>query len=163
MNVTAVVISILVSVICVLLAILQYYYMGYKRATSLKLYEPLFTDLIVTDFRAYQMVNFYVRDEDDDTYKKPSMEFNKNKVDTEVEHCLKAAHAYKVSGKNDKALRLFEHAAAMAPNNPDVLIRYGEYLEEMHKDVVGADELYFKVNIFLRKGFIYSISHVYTY
>ncbi|KRT78842.1 hypothetical protein AMK59_7302 [Oryctes borbonicus] len=144
MNVTVIVISILVSVICVLLAILQYYYINYKKATFSKPYEPLFTDLIVNDFRTYHMVHYYANDEDNYIYKRSSKDYNKNKIDSEVEHCLKAALAYKVSGKNDKALRLFEHAAAMAPSNPDVLIQYGEYLEEMHKDVVGADELYFK-------------------
>lgn len=147
MNVTVIIISILVSVICVLLAILQYYYIGYKRATSVKLYEPLFTDLIVTDFRSYHMVNYYTSDDEGFIYPPPSKDYNKNRIDSEVENCLKAALAYKVSGKNDKALRLFEHAAAMAPDNPEVLIHYGEYLEEMHKDIVGADELYFKVRI----------------
>lgn len=145
MNVIVIVISIVVSAICVLLAILQYYYIGYKRATSLELYEPLFSELIVTDFRAYRVVNYYREDENDDTDKKRSREYNQNRIDSEVEHCLKAALAYKLSGKTDKALRLFQHAAAMAPHNPDVLIRYGEYLEEMHQDVVGADELYFTV------------------
>ncbi|KAG5876349.1 hypothetical protein JTB14_003671 [Gonioctena quinquepunctata] len=65
-------------------------------------------------------------------------------ADTEVYNTLQAAIAFKLSGKNHKALKLFEHAAAIAPENADVLNRYGEFLEQQHQDIVTADELYFK-------------------
>ncbi|XP_059485970.1 protein adenylyltransferase Fic [Neocloeon triangulifer] len=42
----------------------------------------------------------------------------------------------------DKALKLFQHAIALAPSNPDVLNHFGEFLEHTHKDVLEADTLY---------------------
>lgn len=66
---------------------------------------------------------------------------NNNK---EVYNTLQAAIVFKLTGKHYKALKLFEHAAAIAPDNPDVLNWYGEYLEEIRDDIVTADELYFK-------------------
>jgi Tfp pilus assembly protein PilF len=47
-------------------------------------------------------------------------------------------------GKHDKALKLFQHAAALAPRHPDILNHYGEFLEETRNDVVMADQLYFQ-------------------
>jgi Tfp pilus assembly protein PilF len=37
------------------------------------------------------------------------------------------------SGRPDKALKLFEHAVALAPKHPDVLNHYGEFLEDTKK------------------------------
>lgn len=51
----------------------------------------------------------------------------------------------KAQGKDDKALRLFKHALALAPKNPEVLNKYGEYLEHSRADVISADLLYFQV------------------
>lgn len=53
----------------------------------------------------------------------------------------------KAQGKDDKALRLFKHALALAPKNAEVLNKYGEYLEHSRADVVTADLLYFQVGI----------------
>ncbi|KAL1493144.1 hypothetical protein ABEB36_011261 [Hypothenemus hampei] len=64
-------------------------------------------------------------------------------TDSEVYNTIQAALAFKMAGKNSKAMKLFEHASAMAPDNADVLNWYGEFLEQ-HYDVVTADELYFK-------------------
>ncbi|XP_022184729.2 protein adenylyltransferase Fic [Nilaparvata lugens] len=50
----------------------------------------------------------------------------------------------KKSGKLEKALKLFEHAIALSPNHPDVLNHYGEFVEETNKDIIHADQLYFK-------------------
>ncbi|CAB0005695.1 unnamed protein product [Nesidiocoris tenuis] len=50
-------------------------------------------------------------------------------------------------GKTEKARKLFEHAVALAPRNPDVLNRYGEFLEYSAKDIVKADHLYLKALI----------------
>lgn len=50
-------------------------------------------------------------------------------------------------GKADKALRLFQHAIALAPKHPDILTRYGEFLEHEQKDVIAADEMYTKALI----------------
>jgi len=50
----------------------------------------------------------------------------------------------KKAGKHDKALKLFQHAAALAPRHPDILNHYGEFLEETQNDIVMADQLYFQ-------------------
>lgn len=51
----------------------------------------------------------------------------------------------KAQGKDDKALRLFKHALALAPKHPEVLNKYGEYLEHARSDIITADALYFQV------------------
>ncbi|GLH10182.1 Protein adenylyltransferase Fic [Gryllus bimaculatus] len=57
---------------------------------------------------------------------------------------LHAALEMKKAGKHDKALKLFKHAMALAPKHPDILNHYGEFLEETQKDIVAADQLYFR-------------------
>lgn len=69
-------------------------------------------------------------------------------IDTvEALSSLKVAMEMKAQGKDDKALRLFKHALALAPKNAEVLNKYGEYLEHSRADVVTADLLYFQVGI----------------
>lgn len=69
-------------------------------------------------------------------------------IDTvEALSSLKVAMEMKAQGKDDKALRLFKHALALAPKNAEVLNKYGEYLEHSRSDVVSADLLYFQVCI----------------
>ncbi len=46
------------------------------------------------------------------------------------------------SGKVDKAMKLYQHAYALDPTHPDVLVAYGEFLEKFKKDVVKAEHLY---------------------
>ncbi|KAF5302685.1 hypothetical protein FQA39_LY10181 [Lamprigera yunnana] len=53
-----------------------------------------------------------------------------------------------ISCKTDKAMRLFEHAAIIAPQNPDVLNHYGEFIEHMRNDTIVADELYSKALVY---------------
>ncbi|XP_012261018.2 protein adenylyltransferase Fic isoform X2 [Athalia rosae] len=55
---------------------------------------------------------------------------------------LHLALEMKLSGKQKKAIKLFQHAVALAPKHPDVLNHYGEFLEHTQKDVVKADEFY---------------------
>lgn len=43
-------------------------------------------------------------------------------------------------GKKDKALKLFKQATALSPHHPDILLHYGEFLEE--DDVIHAEHLY---------------------
>lgn len=57
---------------------------------------------------------------------------------------IKLAQEMKASGKDDKAMKLFEHAFVLAPKNPEVLIKYGEYLEQNRRDILTADQLYFQ-------------------
>lgn len=55
---------------------------------------------------------------------------------------LHLALEMKLSGKQKKAVKLFQHAVALAPKHPDVLNHYGEFLEHTQKDVIKADEFY---------------------
>lgn len=57
---------------------------------------------------------------------------------------LKLAMEMKAAGKDDKALRLFQHALALAPKNPEVLVKFGEYLEYCKNDILTADQLYYQ-------------------
>ncbi|KAM7352525.1 FIC domain protein adenylyltransferase [Cochliomyia hominivorax] len=57
---------------------------------------------------------------------------------------LKLAMDMYKAGKLDKAQKLFEHAYALAPKHPEVLLRYGEYLEHSRRDIVLADQYYFQ-------------------
>lgn len=61
---------------------------------------------------------------------------------------LKVAVEFRTLGKDDKALRLFKHALALAPKHPEVLTQYGEYLEHNRRDILSADLMYFQVSIF---------------
>ncbi|XP_037731444.1 protein adenylyltransferase Fic isoform X3 [Drosophila subpulchrella] len=45
-------------------------------------------------------------------------------------------------GKDNKAVRLFEHALALSPRFPEVLLRYGEFLEHTQRNIVLADQYY---------------------
>lgn len=51
----------------------------------------------------------------------------------------------KTQGKSEKASRLFKHALALAPKHPEILNKYGEYLEHSHSDIIAADMMYFQV------------------
>ncbi|KFB36134.1 AGAP009578-PA-like protein [Anopheles sinensis] len=55
---------------------------------------------------------------------------------------LKMAQEMKNLGKDDKALRLFQHALALSPKHPEILTKYGEFLEHNRQDVVSADQYY---------------------
>lgn len=55
---------------------------------------------------------------------------------------LHLALEMKLSGKQKKAIKLFQHAVALAPRHPDVLNHYGEFLEHTQNDVIKANEYY---------------------
>ncbi|XP_008543318.1 protein adenylyltransferase Fic [Microplitis demolitor] len=57
---------------------------------------------------------------------------------------LQLALDMKLSGKRRKAIKLFQHAVALAPQHPDVLNHYGEFLEQIQNDIIRADEFYVK-------------------
>ncbi|XP_078034547.1 FIC domain protein adenylyltransferase [Augochlora pura] len=69
---------------------------------------------------------------------------NRDKVTSTAEALtsLQLALEMKLSGKEKKAVKLFQHAVALAPRHPDVLNRYGEFLEYAQNDVVKANEYY---------------------
>lgn len=55
---------------------------------------------------------------------------------------LHLALEMKLSGKQKKAIKLFQHAMALAPCHPDVLNHYGEFLEHTQNNVIKANEFY---------------------
>lgn len=55
---------------------------------------------------------------------------------------LHLAIEMKSSGKQKKAVKLFQHAMALAPHHPDVLNHYGEFLEHTQNNVIKANEFY---------------------
>ncbi|KAJ8955371.1 hypothetical protein NQ318_003468 [Aromia moschata] len=150
MNILVIIISVLLSVICVLLALLQHYYFInklYKRPSINKVVQNYPIQTI--DNQEEDMVLYDLNSVLSQPKKTDRVEFivKNDKVmgtDSEVYNTLQAAIAFKLSGKSHKAMKLFEHAAAIAPENADVLNRYGEFLEQQHHDVVTADELYVK-------------------
>lgn len=171
MNYLVIVISILLSVICVLLALLQHYYFISKidKKSPIKYDVPVFEDLIPSENDKKVQILYPIQklSYDDDPHEddlvlnqltsvlEPEKVDARNVIDTtkyrgfdsEVYNTLQAAIAFKLSGKTHKALKLFEHAAAIAPENADVLNKYGEFLEQTQRDIVTADEFYFKVNL----------------
>lgn len=62
--------------------------------------------------------------------------------DAEAVVSLHAALEMKKIGKQDKALKLFQHAFALSPKHADILNHFGEFLEDTKNDVVKADQLY---------------------
>ncbi|XP_019866374.1 protein adenylyltransferase Fic [Aethina tumida] len=168
MNYLVIVISILLSVICVLLALLQHYYFISKidKKSPIKYDVPVFEDLIPSENDKKVQILYPIQklSYDDDPHEddlvlnqltsvlEPEKVDARNVIDTtkyrgfdsEVYNTLQAAIAFKLSGKTHKALKLFEHAAAIAPENADVLNKYGEFLEQTQRDIVTADEFYFK-------------------
>lgn len=55
---------------------------------------------------------------------------------------LQLALEMKHCGKQKKAIKLFQHAVALAPQHPDVLNHYGEFLEHTQNDIIRANEYY---------------------
>ncbi|XP_044256971.1 protein adenylyltransferase Fic [Tribolium madens] len=167
-NIVIFIISVLVCLLCILISVIQYYYLNYnfyKKQTS---YAPIFEDLIATDSNNNFALSYTfnaIEDHSNDnfilsnlnalleshytpttgsSYLDGSRNFNVKSSNSEVLNILQAAIGFQLAGKNHKALKLLEHATAIAPDNPDVLNWYGEFLEQIRHDVVTADELYFK-------------------
>ncbi|KAK4304777.1 hypothetical protein Pmani_014610 [Petrolisthes manimaculis] len=76
--------------------------------------------------------------------KKQTTELEDNQLITEALNTVKAARELAYVGKSARAGRLLEHALSLAPKHPEVLIHYGEYLEQHRKDVVQADKIYLR-------------------
>lgn len=56
---------------------------------------------------------------------------------------MKMALKLKKINNFDKAQKLFQHAIALSPNHPEILLHYGEFLES-GKDFINADFFYLK-------------------
>jgi len=61
---------------------------------------------------------------------------------TEALTSLHLALEMKLSGKKNKAIKLFQHAVALAPCHPDILNHYGEFLEHTQNNIIKANEFY---------------------
>lgn len=160
------IIIVLLSVIVLLIALLQHYYLSYKRLISIEFDDTIFDDLIPTTSKndhALAYLHNYWQNIDNDlrnfglTINSFFPSENDNYSDklytggSEAYNCLQAAMTFKQAGKFKKAKKILEHAAAIAPDNPDVLNFYGEFLEQTHKDVVTADELYSRALVYSPK------------
>lgn len=75
----------------------------------------------------------------------------KTDVEDEIEalSSLKVAIELKSQGKAEKAMKLFKHALALAPKHPEILNKYGEFLEHDHSDIITADSMYFQVSRYI--------------
>uniref|UniRef100_A0A0K8TS66 Protein adenylyltransferase Fic n=1 Tax=Tabanus bromius TaxID=304241 RepID=A0A0K8TS66_TABBR len=69
---------------------------------------------------------------------------NSESSDQEALSSLRVAVEMREMGKHDKALKLFQHALALAPKHPDILVKFGEFLEHNEDDIVKADYMYFQ-------------------
>lgn len=80
----------------------------------------------------------------------PPLEAKVDKQENENEALgsLRLALEMKLNKKFDKALKLYQHAIALAPNHPKILCHYGEFLEYIQKDLVQADRFYFRALTF---------------
>ena len=150
MHITFHIFSIIAVVICAVISVVQYYLLNQNaiinHGATIKNANPVFQDFIISGNNPYYALGYETKFIVDNEVRYRRNITNNSPNNEEVKHCLRAAIKFKSSGKIDKALKLFEHAVAIAPNNPDVLNRFGEYLEHMKKDIVTADEMYFKVN-----------------
>lgn len=109
--------------------------------TAVKVYDPFFKDLIPDGHDDREAKIARTSQESSSANHMPS----RGAISAmEIEHCLQAALAYKLSGKSEKAMKILEHAIAIAPENANVLNRFGEYMEEINNDLLTADSYYFK-------------------
>jgi len=74
--------------------------------------------------------------------KKKSLDSKEISDLSEALNALNAAREMVNQNKHRKALRLYEHALALAPRSPEVLNNFGEFLEELNNDLVEADHMF---------------------
>ena len=60
----------------------------------------------------------------------------------EAESALHLALRLIAEGKIEKARKLFEHALQLDPDNSDILLEYGQFLEHHHLDLIRAENFY---------------------
>ncbi|CAG7836388.1 unnamed protein product [Allacma fusca] len=63
-------------------------------------------------------------------------------LELEAISAINVALEMKEKGKITKAQKLFQHAMALCPRHPDILINYGEFFETSRQDYLMADQLY---------------------
>ncbi|KAG7169902.1 adenylyltransferase Fic-like [Homarus americanus] len=105
---------------------------------------PAGADLELMDEGYVAMALLGAHEVDQSVTKKQTTELEDRHAEIEALNTLKAAKELVHSGKCARAGRLLEHAFTLAPRHPDVLIHYGEYLEQHRNDVVQADRMYLR-------------------
>uniref|UniRef100_A0A336KTT5 Protein adenylyltransferase Fic n=1 Tax=Culicoides sonorensis TaxID=179676 RepID=A0A336KTT5_CULSO len=100
--------------------------------------------LIPMVFNDYALDNVLI-DKTSSQHHKEVLDVTQN--EQEALSSLKVALEMRSDGKDEKASRLFLHAIALAPKNPEILTKYGEFLEHKKQDVIAADEMYFRAII----------------
>lgn len=120
----------------VIINLLSQYYMTCKdvKNTKVKIFSPLPFEHSQPDIDSLEKIEVSLRRAD----MEPSASIN------EALSSLHVALELKHLGKSEKALRLLEHAVALAPKHPDILNHYGEMLEEIEQDIIKADQMYFQ-------------------
>lgn len=157
---------ILIPLLCINIAFLNNYFKQHDEI-QFNHSEPLFEDLIITDvattseqrgiseewsspdLEVLHTLHIALKSKLSKIYQSPKIIGKDvsepcNVSDSEIQNSVHAALAFKQSGKNEKALKIMERAATIAPNNPDILTYYGEILEITQKDIITADQLYFR-------------------
>lgn len=121
--------------ISAIVAVIVYYAFSKNRAVVQKLnYMPDNHFLQVHD--EYPVLMNYIQNDNIATLNK-----NDEANAQEALNSLTLAKEMEILGKEGKAMLLYKHAIALAPKHPEVLTKYGEYLENQN-DVVKADQYY---------------------
>ncbi|XP_071531786.1 protein adenylyltransferase Fic [Panulirus ornatus] len=133
-------------IFAVIVSVMRNYWMLYTSvegtlSTSLGAL-PAGADIELMDDGYVAMALLGAHDGEQAVSKKQSTELEDKNAEIEALNTLKAARELANSGKCSRAGRLLEHAFSLAPRHPDVLIHYGEYLEQHRNDVVQADKMY---------------------
>ncbi|XP_050538464.1 protein adenylyltransferase Fic isoform X2 [Daktulosphaira vitifoliae] len=125
---------------CVILQLIwPYISIDKKEHKDLILHRPFsiidfdYHELVNTDNTARELI---IRDTD--------IESISHQDNVEALMSLVAANEMRLMGKNEKAMKIIEHGIALSPKNPDLLNCYGEFIEELQKDVMKADQMYFQ-------------------
>ncbi|XP_064106342.1 protein adenylyltransferase Fic-like [Macrobrachium nipponense] len=105
---------------------------------------PAGSDLELMDDGYVAMAMLDAHEDDHAVSKKQTTELEDRHVEIEALNTLQAAKELVHSGKSVRAGRLLEHALSIAPRHPDILVYYGEYLEQHRNDVVEADKMYLR-------------------
>ncbi|KAB0798827.1 hypothetical protein PPYR_06880 [Photinus pyralis] len=142
MTIISLIICLLIGIVCVLAILLQAIYNRFIYIKGCVEAPSILEDMMVIDYANKSEVSHLLKRVASDGLVTLR---NKHFVTyTEMLHLLEAALAFKLSGNVGKAAKLLDRATSVALQSPDVLNRYGEFIEHVHNDIVAADLLYYK-------------------
>lgn len=129
----------------VLFSIFIYYIFVKYRTSVKKLHHNLPENHYLQVRDEFPVLLNYIKDE---FFVEPEKRYkNEDQNEASVQEALGSlsmAMEMELQGKDSKAFRLYKHAIALAPKHPEILTKYGEYLEHHQNDVVQADQYYFQ-------------------